>query len=1681
MADNKGFPSAQRQLTSAVRKALFTSATVAAIAAGTPGHNAYAQQAGACNPISTEFTSGTVQCSGEFDETIHYEVKDFTVVNGIEVPNDIQVVVAEGSTVSGISVTAVAAEPASIAAEGSVIIENHGDVTQSGDSDIAIDPSFVKTYYDRALRFPGEQRAGLNFTGMVQLDENRAPITGSEQSFGTEGVDADDMAEYMAGLGYDLSNTDFGVGREDQLDVIVAAEGSLVFDDVAAISAETDAGSIAIENTGDLRLGNGLSVDYYTSVTTSDSAGNRHWVDIDGDGEVDLQLYSDAAEVFVNGDKLTSRASVVGIDAQSIAGDIQIANDGSINAGDVAYGIRSHTDSGDITINNTGDIDLGADSVGIAASTAANAELAMQYGYSVDNGVSFDSGNASAFKYKAPSYTHTSTEYVGKIYNADGVDSIIQIANSGSITVGAGGTGIRAANPSGDEIIIENSGDIIVAAGAGGAGIHADATAGFESQYTVDYAQTPGCGGFFRPCEPLPYETYVVPGEGVEAGDSWYTHDLNGDGVDTPTKHYYAQDVKEGRGYVADVGNITIVNSGTIDISAASDASGIHAATLGSTAIENSGQILVGSDSTGISSAGAGETLVLNSGDIALHGSGSDAINVNALIRHRLLGNDSITPEEIYGGFSNEEVNAAYAGFGGPVTVYNTGSISGDQLLSEVIETNEDGAFTSNPNLARSTGINVSATGSNLKGTDVPLAMYGAETIDARNKQTSGSISFREEIEFFDTKVVNTGDIALGDLSEGIRVSATYGDVTVINSGSVSVGNGFIGESAGNYSPFRTHSRAIAADPGGTSWANNTVINTADGVVTAGDIGQGLVADSVHGESLVLNNGTVTVGSGATIEAGETRETDWTVNATGIHSSTVLGLDAYAGAVNNGTVTTGDKSFGMLVSNATSPAFFTEVFDHNYTALAVNTGSITSGDNSAGIAIAGASNFAQNTGDITIGSGPLYSLSDTSGSAAMMNLGSVDTSLYSVLVNDGSITTGDMTSGIDATGFVLSVAAQGENGQMVTGDDTYGMRSIGYIQGITQNAGTIQTGDNSTGMRTYAIYAQSINSGDINVGNDSTGISVVGAATYVRNSGDIHTGANSTGIDVFSGGAPTVVVNTGSITTGTNGVALEVFGQDYLNLQTGQVVPNLIFNAGNITGSIITGDSDDILRNGFRYDSSGIIAGVGKITLSDATIDMGAGRNTFINEAGDIVFSGDSAIELGAQGAMVNYSGGANYVTISSLDNQVGDSLTINGDVTFANFQSTGALLLVDVSSTVSDSITINGDLSAVDVVNQAGDTQTSGLRVAMNVTDQSKGAQTTDAILTVNGNQDVDSVSLAALGGDFADTILEAKMQQDGNGNWVIAYTAGLSDLGTAASSVSHLAESFWARSASVFLDSERGANRGESSRVEGLQVWSSVFHSDSDIESKGEIAAQDLSFTQLLSSQMAGATYSTKLGSTWLSISPMVGKGYADGNQLAQQSSASLDTETFALNGSLSMGDFYASAMVQQVDFDARVRAYDSAAMTSGKAKGYSLEGGWTYLMDSGVAMTSFAQWSDVKSEIDGFTSSDGNFDYAYNLGSTETTRLGLSMRKSFKLSEGFAMPYATFSIADSNNHSVHDLHANGVVFNSDVSGTGFNIDFGVDGKYKLWSIKSGLGVHSGDTDKNGLSGHFAISRSL
>ncbi|WP_160152040.1 hypothetical protein [Microbulbifer sp. ALW1] len=1760
MADNKGFPSSQSQLTSAVRKALFTSAAVTAIAMGAPGYAAAAEIACAPGQLGTPAAGDTVNCSGVFDESINYDVVDATVIDPETaaesiLPGDINVVVAEGSSASGITVTSVTTAIVDTEATGSIVIENHGDIAQDGDAGIEVPDGVEQTRYDMGIRVgsANSNDGGHFFDSYVQLDENGDP-TGERILFSdAEGnpikVGADELGSY---LGVDPNSADYGKwvknGPEDKITFLVADEGTFEGGVSALVSAETEAGSISISNTGDISVGGGQSVTYYSAFTeihenTYDELVKRgedpfsriNAVDVDGDGVDDISVFTGEDTIFV--DPLNVHTATVfagGISASSTTGNIAIENAGAISAGDISKGINVFTESGDIAISNSGDIATGDASYGISAGSAVQA---------VDSGISYsyntqDSGTAYAVEhtpgrlsffggFQNPSYTHFYREYTVGSKIVDSTDSVIEIGNTGSISVGEAGVAIHAKNPSGAGITIVNSGDIEVADGVGGAGIYASTSAGLSAK--KEQAEVAACNPFFDVCTGDDAFTVAV-GEANELNvayglsdreDNIYSHNANGEYythlvpelnfigrptgnyTEEVTQHYVDVVQWNATGYFDDRGDIAIANSGSIDLSGTYRASGITAVGHGAKTILNTGDIEAGALGTGIATRGVGETVIDNQGNIYLNGAGSAAIQVTASpfdmdsVEQSGAGIDEATVEA-FGGFEN-----------GDVIIASSGSITGADT-SHLASYNENGALESFA--TTSFGINVSALGSNRVGSANKWTQYGQASVDKVNAANyaraqadmesylAGEITIDEvyeyskieiddSIELTTTSILNTGDIALSDMARGINVSAKYGDVVVENQGTVSVGNGVHGRAPETYGAVAIKASAInVSNFGIEGLANHYVVNSGD--VIAGDLANGIRSESWHGSSSVINEGNVTVGSGNLLEATESNGAHGSV-ANGISSVVAGGNDAYALAHNSGNVTTGDRAFGMVSSNVfTTGAFLSEEFAHNYTAAAINTGVISTGDYSTGMGVNGYMSLGYNSGSISIGTGPMQNLGDVEIAAGMRTL--TDSGLTATLLNTGDINGGDEVAGMFAEAF-FARSVQSDTGSIIVGDNAAGLVARGQTQAIAENAGVIETGDGSTGIQAMgtnfnygANYATAINTGSITVGNESLGIQAFGSLAQVVNTGTVTVGDDAVGVQLSSAILNAIDAETGEefVRAGTvlNQGTILASGEGSFAIQSTEDFAANIVNRGLIEGSVSMGAGDDFILNGFRYDADGYIVGVGKFILDDASIDMGAGANNFSNQSGDIVFSGDSRIDVGAKGTMVNQSYRGSYVTISSVNDEIGDKLTIRGDVEFTSFQGQNTLLLADIGSRGSDRIVIHGDVTANEILDvEAGTTQSSNLRLALNVTDQGKGRIVSGPVLVINGEQDMDSVQLANIGGDFADTILSAELRQDGGGNWVVDYTAGLSDLGTAASSISHLAESFWLRSSSAFFDGERSANGSETGRIEGLQAWSSMFTTNSDVAALGALAAQDLTFSQSLGGQVAGATYSTKLGDSWLSISPMVGLGTADGSQLEQSANAKLDTKTYALTGSWSMRDFYANAMYQVVGFDASVRAHDSAAATSGKADGVSVEAGWTYLADSGMAVTPFAQWDNVGVDVDSFSTADGNFDYDYALNSSKRARLGLNMRKSFKLSEGFAMPYATFSVSERRNADIHNLHANGIAFESDVSGTGFNVDFGIDGKYQLWTFKSGLGVHSGDVDKNGISGHLSISRSL
>ncbi|WP_346838087.1 autotransporter outer membrane beta-barrel domain-containing protein [Microbulbifer sp. SAOS-129_SWC] len=1759
MAVKQGFPSAPSRLTSAVRTALFTSAAVTAIAVGAPGHNAYAQQVGSCNPTTIENT-GSALCSGAFDASIEFDVADMTVVDATTGDStlsagDISVVVAEGSTASGIAVTSVTAAEAGAESMGSVTIENHGDIANSGENDIEVDPSLIVSKPNHGIRIwrrTAGENSGYWWGSSVAIDENGDAV-GDAKDFDHHITNQ----EFDSYLNIDPSSADYGdrdnagAGPVEDLTFISAPEGTFGSGAIGILSAETEAGDIAITNTGDLTAGSGGSITYYSDYRVINATGSFANIDTDGDGVLDTRVYGGRDQVSLREDDIKSATVyAAGIAANSTSGNIAVKNEGTITAGDTTKGIVVETVDGDIAIANSGDISTGDNSIGIHAKSAIVTEYSgVSYHYTASQAYATEYNQAQRSFFGGvtpPSYSHFVREYDVTANTVDTTDSVIAVENSGNISVGAAGTGIKAENPSGERIDIVNSGDISVAEGAGGTGIYASTSANLEAKKEQEYC--------FRGCTYERSDAYYVEsgeanelnvkyglsnreefrgevarGEGTIDFNSTEQKELFGFGAEMPTGLYYThlQAVMGGSivfptptgeytevqtkhyreyvqwtatGYFDDEGDIAISNSGNIDMSDATFGVGIQAVGLGDTAIVNSGDIDVGTLGRGIVSQGAGKTEIYNSGAINLNSAGSAGITVAS--QH--FGDDV----ELSGNAADQATADAFGGFHNDDTlVINDGVIQAFNDSSELIEYGEAGTVAAIP--LTTAGISVSAHNANFQNSSVKFTQYGQGVVDHINASNYArheadmeayaagdialdevweynKIEIDESVELSNVRVVNSGDIALSDFSSGIEVRARYGDVVVQNSGDISVGDGIHAVSP-VYSAFNSNSAGVKLNNFGIEGlANHYLFNT--GTVTAGDMGDGLVSQSFHGSSTVVNDGVVTVGDGHIILAADSPlDSDHGRLTHGVTSVTGGGHDAYATAVNNGEINSGDRSIGMVASNAfTTGAFISDEFGHDFTASAINSGIINTGDNSIGILLNGYTAMAYNSGSITVGGGHVQDTNLIKAGAGMSSATSAAgnaTGLMHVLVNAGEIRGGDQMIGVHANA-VTAYAIQQATGSISLGSDTAGLVAIGQSANA-QNAGIVTTGDSSSGMVARGDrFATLFNSGQVSVGDDSIGAQAFGVLARVQNSGTISAGDNSTAVRLSSaiinqvdpetgevlGQLGGYVQNQGTISAGHNGIAIEST-EDYAAS---------IINSGVIEGSIVMGNGDDLLYNAVQTDENGYAVGAGRIVLNDASIDMGEGVNTFRNVFGDIAFSGESVIDLGTAGVMQNYSSGESYVSISSMDGTIGDTLTINGDVNFTTVQGNNGLLLVDTSSMGSDSIVINGDLTVDEQLNAAGDTKPSNLRVGMNVLDQGKGQQTAE-ILTVNGEQKLDNVVLAGLGGDFADTIVNAEMQQDANGNWVIAYTSGLSNLGAAASSVSHLAEGFWMRSATAFQDSERAVNASEYGRVAGFQMWTTGFHTDSDVDSQGDVAGQKLGFTQLLSGSMVGATYSTKLGGSWLSVSPIVGYGSADGSQMEQQSSSALNTKSLALSGTWSMADFYASAIYQKVDFDAFVSAAGSRGNTSGKAHGFSLEAGWNYVLDSGIALTPFAQWNDVKVEMDAFTSSDGNFDYAYDLGNSKRARLGMNLSKSFKFSDGVVMPYATVSVLDTQNANNHDLYSNGVAFSSDVSGQGFNLDFGVDGRFSTWSVKGGLGVHSGDVDKNGLSASFSITRNL
>jgi outer membrane autotransporter protein len=651
----------------------------------------------------------------------------------------------------------------------------------------------------------------------------------------------------------------------------------------------------------------------------------------------------------------------------------------------------------------------------------------------------------------------------------------------------------------------------------------------------------------------------------------------------------------------------------------------------------------------------------------------------------------------------------------------------------------------------------------------------------------------------------------------------------------------------------------------------------------------------------------------------------------------------------------------------------------------------------------------------------------------------------SLLFNEGRIAVGDR-----------SVGAELSAGSVVLRDyETTATVVEGAVSAV--NAGIIETGDDSVGLRLAAIQEDVPYSATFYVWYDDPPrfelVKVNGTAdsigtAYLANSGTIRVGASSTAVEIAgrAGGEQGLhLFNTGVIEAGLDGVALDI--------NAGNDLGSYATNVGTISGDIVLGDGDDRLVNGRFVDRFGRVVSTGNLVMNGSTIDFGTGSNRFEHDHGVITIAGGENFITGADLFMTQ-------ARLDARNGVSGSRLTIDGNLS-------GSFTFgVDVSGVGADQLIITGNVA-----------DGSAMGIMLNPVEQLRG-ETEFAVITVGGENDAGAPVFAGVGGDFADSLLDAQARFDAaTGRVLVTARFGMGHLATAAAATTTLAQGWWLQAIGSF--SKRGMHRLAGADDTGISVWGSAFHEDGTITPRNDL--QDTGFDQKLSGLQSGIEWTTKVGSGSLSVAPVFTYGDAQANLNANPGNARGDAWAYGLNASYVLGNgLYVDAtwqdMTMQVDLRAPGTPSKATGQTDASGDGYNLEAGYAWSTKNGFTLAPQVQYASVNVDLDDFSSSDGVHEFTAAGGRYTLLRAGVSVFKTFDTGPGSVTPLAEIDYLDSlDSDSV--LRSNGVGFASDTSGSGYRVEFGLAARYKSWDIVGRAGLTDTTASDQALSTNLTV----
>ena len=361
-------------------------------------------------------------------------------------------------------------------------------------------------------------------------------------------------------------------------------------------------------------------------------------------------------------------------------------------------------------------------------------------------------------------------------------------------------------------------------------------------------------------------------------------------------------------------------------------------------------------------------------------------------------------------------------------------------------------------------GVNLTAikNSGHIKMVKDSIGIYGKNTIGYNTGTIQNSGLNNNAIYMINSDIVNTGNISLGDSSNGIYSTSTTAK-TIINSGNIKVGN--------------NQSAAIFGD-------GRVGIDNKSGVITVGKQSVGLAT----------KQGNISVGSATKFNAGEQTTYIYTEKGSAVNNAN-MNLSKYSVAMytkegsmqNKGNIRVGESSVG---NKQISVAMATEK------GTIQNFGNIVVPDKNGVGMVANKGGTAINKlgGSITVGGESAFGLQAT-GSSALINEGTINVTGNKArgmaATNKSTITntsTGVINvSGTNAEGIYVDYGSKVNNNGTINIHSSTGVGIFAGTGGIINNTGTINA---KVGTRTKSEGKSQLQAG---------AISIVGPRAYIGN------------------------------------------------------------------------------------------------------------------------------------------------------------------------------------------------------------------------------------------------------------------------------------------------------------------------------------------------------------------------------------------------------------------------------------------------------------------------------------------------------------------------------------------------------------------------------------------------------